>query len=178
MFKKIFAAGLSAVMLVGCSSVPEFSDEEIENTQTGEIVFIESYINFAEGYEYNGYFVDKNGMKYTYDFSDFKGITLEEQLEKMQEIIDAEEGEYGWKIFTPYSLKYMYRYLLEVDENAEFEVENQACDCGQNSLYGVRYDENNIPEAILIYSYGDNEKKPLDKNAQKIYDYYCNHYLD
>lgn len=177
MTKKIFAAVLPLVMLVGCSTSPKYSEEEIENTQTGEIVFIESHINYAWGYQDVGYFVDKNGIKYTYDFSDKKGLTLEEQLEKMQEIIDESDNTQPTYIFTPYSLKYMYRYLLDVDENAGFEVEGKMCDYGQDSLYGIRYDENNVPTAILIHSYGDNEKLPLDKNAQEIYDYYYKHYL-
>ncbi|MDO5559738.1 MAG: hypothetical protein Q4F95_09085 [Oscillospiraceae bacterium] len=148
----------------------ETMDSTIDNNITQidqDIVFIKSYSNWASGYQYNGSFVDKNGNVYEFDFSDKdENITCEQLLDEMTNIMNSTTDKVSK--FGAYEMNYMYELLQKVDENAEFTEKSEACDYGQVSLYGIRYDSDGKPYKVLINSYGDVRREPLDKDAQKL----------
>ena len=156
-------------MLAGCGSMP-YKEKDISDIETGDIVMIISHKNWAWGYQNSGNFIDRYGKVYQYDFSELPPMTFEQELEQFSDIMEQSEGTES--NFSENDMKYIYSMLNDVDENADFKTENIMCDYGQETLFGIRYDESNQPEKIMIYSYGDNERKPLDRNSQKIYDYY------
>ncbi len=169
--KKLISLMFSIVFIISLSGCNKSENNiDVENIEINQdIVFINQYSNYAWGYQCYGSFIDKNGNAYKFDFSDDK-ISDDEKLEKMAEIMKTENP--ASNIFDGQSMKYMYSLLYKIDKNAGFDEESVACDAGQNTLYGVVYNEDSSAEFIQIYSNGDWEIKPLDPNAKKLCDYY------
>ncbi|MGN0606237.1 MAG: hypothetical protein ACI4JM_06920 [Oscillospiraceae bacterium] len=169
MKRKIFIAVLSLLMLSICGII--FYNESIVE---GDIILINNHQNGSEinGYRNAGIFIDKYGKIYDYDFSEISDdITFEEEMEKFSDIMEQSEGTES--NFTENDMKYIYSMLKKVDENSDFTYGNQHMwDYGQDTLYGIRYDKDNQPHKIKLYSYGDVDEIPVDRNSQKIYDYY------
>jgi hypothetical protein len=61
-----------------------------------------------------------------------------------------------------------YLIFLKVDRNAEFTSEQNSNDYGQNTYYGVIYDERGNGQFVEIYSFGDFIRTMQDTNAQKV----------
>lgn len=176
--KIILAVGL--VMIVCCAVFGDkflpfaVMDKSINIKDTvinQDIVLINHYTNWAWGYQSYGSFIDKDGNLYEFDFSDLPcDISAQEEIGKMLEIRENEKP--VGNFCNEKKLKYLYELLYKVDENAGFDEENVSCDAGQDTLYGVRYEEDGSSVLVKIYSDGDWIENPKDKNAQKLCKYY------
>lgn len=172
--RKVISLILALFSLVGCSSNIKMDKSiDIENIEINQdIVFIYQYTNWAWEYQNYGSFIDKNGKSYKFDFSEEpEDMSYEEMLDNMTEIMENDNTSTGY-YFNNEDMKYLYALLYKVDENSGFDEECVACDAGQRTLYGVRYNKDGSAEKIQIYSDGDWLRKPNDKNAQKLYNYY------
>ncbi|HOF68491.1 MAG TPA: membrane lipoprotein lipid attachment site-containing protein [Ruminococcus sp.] len=184
MLKKIIFLFLTIFILSGCNNsdsvdsnyneivVTMDSNIDIENTVINQdIVFINMYKNWSEGYQCNGSLIDKNGYAYSFDFSDKpEDISNEEMVAEMKNIVNSEEK--PSQMFSDKSLKYLYEILYRIDPNSGFKSKNEMFDYGQKTLYGVRYKDDGSLELVKIYSYGDWIEDPKDGYSQKLYEYY------
>lgn len=137
-----------------------------------DILFIINYTNWADEYQCDGSFIDKNGYVYNYDFADESSEEFDENLllSFIEETYPLEK--FTTQILTQEQIKYLYALLYKINANEKFTETSVGCDMGQLTLYGVRYNANDSAELIKIYSEGDWIEEPQDLYAQRLYKYY------
>lgn len=175
--KKLLIVGLTIVMLltacgisnnVDLNNLDLFASENVEalNYLDDQIVFIKQYSNWAEGYQYFASYVTANGNVYSYSYD---GDYSSEPY-KIGDVLDFPRDEVNNTI----SSKEMKKLISSFEKvgDIEFTEESFGCDFGQDSVYGVKYDEQNNAEFIYLGSFGDNHYIPNDKYAKKICQYF------
>ena len=153
-------------MLLVCSST-ELSNDTEAYPSNQKIVFIIQYINWASGYENNGYYIDINGNVKNFDLSE-KG---EKSVYDSEMLISYLEGIGDDVISTKVDkilLKNNYDMLNDINQNSKI-VETPSCiGAGQYTMYGVIYNNDGTHQLIMIDSEGDTRREQTAKNAIKI----------
>ena len=129
-----------------------------------ELFLIVRNTNGAWYHEDNGFAVYTNGAVYGFNFDttswteyDGEGVGLVDSLEYIRENTKP-SCNLGEEF-----VKKAYAYGMAIDPDAGFKTENMACDMGQTTLYFI-----NGGDEIKVYSAGDNNYDPKDKNAKKL----------
>ncbi len=184
----------AAILLLGCgSSVNQSTDNDIV---LPDIVFVK-YSYYPGEREYktgkftgtSGYYIDKNGYIKYFEFEDqedrpfignyngeFVEIDVEEYstLRKLSEFTEKIR-QYSFDTqFDPIpkeDLVNYYKLLLKINskENLKFESSNLCLVFGSDCFYGVRTNENNEEEYIVIYEGGDMYYINENKYANDLY---------
>lgn len=109
----------------------------------GEIRIVKRYMNWAEGFQCSGYFVDEQGYIYNFDLShhDFDAEKTTFDKESTEEVfMDALYYEVYYKnsptgqVEEAY-LNQMLDAMERVNPDSAWQEEPNGCDMGQNSLY-------------------------------------------
>ncbi len=164
----VFAAVLLLVALVRYVDLyPGIEKKGIDQ----RIIFIYNYVNFAEGYQNNGVFVDEKGNVVKYDLSDgdWERATFAEELAYLENM-EYDESDVVMKLNMS-ELEKNFSYLYKVNPNARIKERFRfvhSYDAGQRSLYGVAYLEEEEPTFIMIRSQGDNNYENTNRYARKI----------
>lgn len=146
-------------MLTACTE-----NESLDIKQ--KVIFIQQYINFASGYQNNGYFIDNKGNVIEFDLSE-EGQQYADPL-RMVGYFEKQENPIIKKTFSQNEIDKYYGYLYKIDSNAELIKKSVGADMGANSIFGITYTRDGALRIITIDSTGDWEVKNTDKYAQKI----------
>jgi len=158
-FKAVSICFVTGIILSACT----------ENAHPGieqKVVFIQQYINFASGYQNNGYYIDNKGNVIEFDLSE-EGEQYADQL-KMIEHFEKQENPTIKKTISQNEINKYYEYLYKIDPDAELIKTSVGADMGANSIFGITYTKEGAIRIITIDSTGDWEVKNTDKYAQKI----------
>ncbi len=137
------------------------------------ILFARYYINYAWGYTYDGWYVDKNGRIYEIDInSSLKLVTdhntslTEQQLNDL--LIAANETN---KYLNKDDLLKMIGLISPSSSGQLSDRVNRCYDFGGISYYTFIKDQyNNGFKSILLYSAGDWAQKNLSSEATELFD--------
>ena len=153
-----------------------------------EIVFVMSlYINTRRNIF--GYFVTNTGEIKMFDFEPIapgEFYDIQDVYDRLDEAVCDEFPKDVWKKTTflrddpitnddldpipEEELKEKYKTLLCIDENCEYWVhENAVIGEGCYNAYGVRYDQNNEKEILLLYGMGWNVYEREDDISSELY---------
>lgn len=178
--KKVIGLIIAAILAIGVFAGTVFcvytfgdfdkdgqdSKKKTENEEVIENVgFIYMYANYAWGKQINGYYVDVDGKKYKFDFSDYDG-----QMSTDLAITHHDEKSSG-KINAGKMAKLAKR-ARRVGDDLELVGYSYAMDMGAFSVYSVIYDEDGDYEISLLGEYGDWIFVPDDDNARYISEYF------
>lgn len=155
------------VIMSGCAKQEE---EKMVQIPADEIIFIKNYVNWADGYQDSGWFVDGAGNAYKFDFStgnyDVKEKESDEQfIDRLEAIMGQSEP---FAVADMDVLRKIYSEGLKIDCNASYDEETAAFDAGQNN-YIFRNPENG--KLIICFATGDVERQLKDIHAKKIKKY-------
>lgn len=140
-----------------------------------DIVFISVYRNAAWGFQFRGTAIYDNGHIVSFALTENKYYSMttdkdENTQEFQKELLEYVSSRPVDKAVTLSAADVASNYLifLKVDPNAEFTSEQNRNDYGQNTYYGVTYDERGNGVFTEIYSFGDYIRTMQDANAQKV----------
>ncbi len=143
--------------------------ENPSDFEKSDIILVKQYINYAAGYQNNGFFIDSNGFCYAYDFSGTYGDVQDEQLYNNENfaanLISIAEKSVPYKKIDEESLQIIKEKITSIDPNAQITSEHNAYDAGQHSWYAVLSNGN----VVLLGSVGDYDKASQDSAARYIY---------
>lgn len=140
--------------------------DELSEYLDDQIVFIKQYSNWAEGYQYSATYVTANGNEYSYSY--YGGYETEPYT--LEDVLNFPKDEVE-KTLSQEEMKRLVT-LLENTGDIQFVKEDYACDFGQYSVYGVKYDEQDNAQFILLGTFGDIHEIPKDKSARKICNFF------
>ena len=161
-FRIIFICLVTGVLLTACK-------ENVHPKIEQKVIFIQQYINYASGYQNNGYYIDNEGNVIEFDLSE-DGERYADQSE-MIEYFEKQENQIIKKTISQNELDKYYECLYKIDSKAELIKKSVGADMGANSIFGLVYTEEGTLRIITIDSTGDWEVKNPDKYAQKINDW-------
>lgn len=142
-----------------------------ESTVDQDIILISLYKNFAWEYQSHGFFIDKNGKKYDFDFSKKSPeMSEEEMLSEMKKIMRTGEG--SSSSLTAENIENLHALAKKVDLKKDFSKTSRRVDSGQRTLYGVRSAKDGQSILVKIHSEGDWLEEPQDPSAQKFHKLY------
>lgn len=148
-------------------------EEVMEKTAYGRsinqrIIFIYHYTNFAEEEENEGFYIDSEGRRVNFDFSNTPQAREYMTIDALYPKLLQMDSSKGSKLTTVGLIGDCYRALQKVDVNAEMENIGEAWDAGTECLYGVLDDGADSPQFILLSEAGNVERYSEDANAQYI----------
>lgn len=145
-----------------------------KSAPTERIVLVYNYINWAEGFQCYGSFIDNLGNLYEYDFSTYTyGADWNDELFKQslwESYLHSEPVKYNIADSSELN-NILNNDFYNIDTNAEMTEEcTGSADVGQYSLYicGTNF------EMIKLRSIGDWNEEMQDETAQKICEYFDN----
>ncbi|MDE6252205.1 MAG: hypothetical protein K2M78_06150 [Lachnospiraceae bacterium] len=170
---------ISMICITGCGSpfTENEKDETVENIEVNQkIVLIYLHQNYSEDPTYIGFYVNSEGDKIHFDFSEIARsywerkyshfyIGYDEMYQFLLELQDADSEEF----LTPADVSKCYKLLSQISD--DYDIDEKMCttiDGGTYSWYGVLDDGVNPPELILLSVTGDAEEVNTDKNAEQI----------
>lgn len=149
-----------------------YEEVEVEypaDFEKGDIILVKQYINFAEEYQNEGFFIDSNGFCYAYNFSGTYGDVLDEQIYNNENFVanlsSIAAKSVPFKKIDEESLQIIKEKITSIDPNAQITSEHKAYDAGQHSWYAVLSNGN----VVLLGSVGDYDKASQDSAARYIY---------
>ena len=152
--------------LVKTSSLNNTEPEQKE-LKPKDIAYIRVYSNYAEGRVEKGFYLTVNGEYHTFDYSKIdpkENKQASETHEQWLINLICEQSPYDMKqvsLQTRY-IKQALAYAAKTDPDAKVTVTHKMCDYGQKTSYAVV-----DGKAIMLYSYGDNQRIVEDDNAKK-----------
>jgi len=152
-----------AVFCLGCSG------DEITVSDEQEILFEVNYVNYAWGFQNNGFLIDKKGLVRTFDkpkdwkFADSGPLSAAEMDERLSKTTlvnyTVPAGELAQSIDK----------LKRVSDARFSEPSSRGADMGASAYYIYRYDPGQkIYTAVLLQSVGDNDVFNLDPDAKAL----------
>ena len=144
------------------------TDVPLDFSET-DIILIRDYINYAEGYERYGYFIDGAGNIYNYNFAD--GYYPDNSMNREPVYSMTEELQLIRQYAFPTgscdisTVQNIYKEGMLIDPDAKMNTGMTACDAGESSLY---FHNPETDELILVSGDGDTELIPTDKHAETI----------
>lgn len=163
--KTYFIAGtcLLAIILIGNGF---YNIGKRSSKINQKIVFINTNINWAWGYQNYGYYIDGNGNMIKFDLS--KEDKKYADILNLLEYLEKQNNPTISKTIDSYEMNKYYNYLYKINPNTKLIRRSTGADRGANTLYGVTYTSNGNPNIITIYSSGDWEVINPDPYAIKI----------
>lgn len=140
-----------------------------------DIVFICVYRNAAWGFQFRGTAIYDNGHIVSFALTENKYKSMTQDNDENTQEFNTKLLEYvisrpvdNTIVLNKTDIVSNYLLFLKVDRNAEFISEQNRYDYGQNTYYGVIYDERGNAQFVEIYSFGDFIRTMQDTNAQKV----------
>lgn len=134
-----------------------------------KVIFIYQYTNYADEEINKGYYIDNNGYKVDFDFSNTIQARECETIEELYSLLVKDGLPQGNKIMAIDKLADCYKALQNINENAELEdTGNFANDAGSKCWYGVIDNNTDSPQIILLQETGNIERYNTDSNAKFI----------
>ena len=182
----ILSAIISVTLLTGCNKQ--------EDVVMPDILFVICF-RYPDEQEYltgdflgtAGYYVKSNGEIRYFEFEDKEepifdykqeSITMNEYLNdrKINAVhtkVTENSFETDFEIVTQEKIEQCYKLSMKIDENGIVSIPNTMFSpdavLGLSYIYSVRYNENNEPEYLMIYEYGNEYYINTDKYAEKLY---------
>ena len=136
-----------------------------EVTEKPDIVLVESYHNYAWGYQNAGAFVDLEGNIYKFDLADIDPVCGDEELKVLEyRYLNGLLGDPVGTFGDVEKLCEIADLADQISEDAKIKKEHRAYDAGQSTLYAVT----SAHALVEIYSDGDYKRVNTDPNAKKI----------
>lgn len=158
---------LTAVM-TGCAQ-REVKNNPVE-LPADEIILIQNYVNWADGYQNSGWFIDGTGNVYSFDFGtgDYSVKQHESDEEFMDRLETVREQSEPFASTDIDVLRKIYEEGLEINDSASYDEKSMAFDAGQTA-YIFRNPESK--KLITCFEMGDCERQLRDAHARKIKKY-------
>lgn len=173
--KKIPLAAIACVLLLSaCKSNNAGHTTDTADQPKNQIVLVERYLNYAEGYQDRGSFIDLNGNVYEFDFSTYTydDSNRKDGSEFICELEEIRSNTEPVQTVSSEKVDKCFQKIEFIDKDAEIIREPHAFDAGQLTLYVY---DSKISSLIMLNSHGDYEEELNDKYAKeivKIYDEY------
>lgn len=163
---------ISLCMIAVAIALPGCSDDEISVSDEQEILFEVNYVNYAWGFQNNGFLIDKKGRVRTYDkpkdwkFANAGPFTVAEMDERVAKTTIS-------KYTVPANeLSEYVNKLRRVSDKEYTDPVSVGADMGASSFYMYRYDTGSKTyQAVLLQSVGDNSVYNKDSDAKEIADW-------
>lgn len=134
-----------------------------------KVVFIYQHLNFADEKINEGYYIDNKGYKVKFDFSNTPKAVECDSIDKLYCQLLNDHSLQGEKYMYLDELGDCYKSLLKLDESAQMEKSGDfANDAGSECWYGVKGDNKDLSQFILLKESGDVEMYNTDSNALQI----------
>ena len=170
---------ITMICITGCGSpfTKNEKDDAVKNIDVNQkIVFIYEYVNYAETPTYRGFYVNSEGHKIQFDFSEIAKIFWKEKTSSQrfisdddiyQLLLETEETD-SEEFLTSEDVSKCYNLLSQISDDYDIVREYPGMDRGTYSWYGILDDGVNPPKLILLSETGDCEGINTDKNAKQI----------
>ncbi len=135
-----------------------------EKCSTANIVLVNRYTNYAWVKTDIGEFIDSNGDRYTFDFSDRYFQNDEEFYEALCEVYENNDPVSLWVADNDKMWDILEKDIPKINRNAKVTERSKGCDMGQTTLYTVSLEG----EMIMLRSTGDWDKQLNDAAAKRI----------
>lgn len=160
----------------GCGFTRKGEEKTTENVNIDQkVVLIYKYENYADTPAYWGFYVNNEGRKIQFDFTEtainrwkWKEDTRYISNEDMYQFILEDEESVSEEFLTSDEISKCYQLLSQIKEGYEIVEKSYGCDQGSYGWYGVLDDGTNPPKFVLLSETGDWERFNTDKNAKKI----------
>ncbi|WP_143061737.1 hypothetical protein [Dyadobacter sp. SG02] len=163
---------ISLCVIAAAIALPACSDEEIPVSDEQEILFEVDYVNYAWGFQNNGFLIDKSGRVYTYDkpkdwkFASSGPFTATEMNDRISKTKLA-----GYTVPANELSQYVNK-LRHVSDKEFTDPAQVGADMGGSSYYVYRYDPaSKTYNAVLLQSVGDVNVYNKDSDAKEIADW-------
>ena len=190
MFKKLLSGIMAvAVCVVGLSGCGESPPEEVEMPDVVFVMYqyypIEKEYSTGNFIGTSGCYIDKNGKIRRFEFEDEQNITgiLENKNISMKNYFKTRnlDAFYEKVIENSYETEYSpipkedllncYKLLLKVDMESELNYQDPHVTAilGLYCIYGIRINEKNEMEYMMIHEFGDAFYESNNKYSNKLY---------
>lgn len=150
---------------IACEENIMWRETAEEVTEKPDIVLVESYHNYAWGYQNAGAFVDLEGNIYKFDLADIDPVCGDEELKVLEyRYLNGLLGDPVGTFGDVEKLCEIADLADQISEDAKIKKEHRAYDAGQSTLYAVT----SAHALVEIYSDGDYKRVNTDPNAKKI----------
>ncbi|MBD5134759.1 MAG: hypothetical protein HDT39_02160 [Lachnospiraceae bacterium] len=175
----LFLIFITMIFITGCGSpfTEIKKDETVENIVVNQkIVLIYKYVNYAETPTCRGFYVNSDGHKIQFDFSEIAKSFWKEKTGSQrfisnddinQLLLETEETD-SEEFLTSEDVSKCYKLLSKISDDYDIDEKSYGADRGSYCWYGVLDDGVNPPNFILLSETGDWECVNTDKNAKKI----------
>ena len=134
--------------------------------ERSNIVIVNSYRNWAWGYQHSGTFIDLEGKVYEFDFSDEEIKNNDDFVARLEDYYHSVDLSYSQKVSDPDLIFEIAALSDLISPNAEIIKEHTAHDAGQDTIYVLNSDN----DLIKLYSHGDYSETNTDEYAVKAAD--------
>lgn len=156
-------------MIAGTMLLPGCSGEEFPVPDDQEIFFEVNYVNYAWGFQNDGFLIDKTGRVRTFDkpkdwkFAGSRPLTAVEMDERLAKTTVS-------KYTVPANELARYiKKMKRVSDKDFTKPSNRGADMGASAYYVYRYDSGSKTyHAVLLQSVGDNDVYNKDSDAKEI----------
>lgn len=139
-----------------------------ESTIEQDVIFFTYYKN-SSNTNVSGYYVDKNGNKLEYELT---GNVLIPDAEEVFQKTYSELESYERQEFMPLrDAENLFDVAKTINPDGEFSTENNDTSEGTTTVYAVVYNDSK-PSILKIFSSGDLNEIPADRNAEIIRSYF------
>lgn len=144
------------------------SSQVVNSNIQNDIVFINVTTKYVGGKTSSGYILDKNGLRYNFNFSENGEMTPEQIFAEAEKLIKTTKGEF---YLSSADMSILYDQICRIDTNAKFDEEKNKLEDNTITMYGVLYKDGKT-SLIKIYSHGYLAEIPQDPIAQSIEQYF------
>ncbi len=144
------------------------SSQAVNSNIQNDIVFINVTTKYVGGKTSSGYILDKNGLRYNFNFSENGEMTPEQIFAEAEKLIKTTKGEF---YLSSADMSILYDQICRIDTNAKFDEEKNKLEDNTITMYGVLYKDGKT-SLIKIYSHGYLAEIPQDPIAQSIEQYF------
>ena len=188
----IISVIISITLLAGCNKqeavvMPEIVFVAVNHFATDKKIIDGEYVDAEPYIKTKGYFINNNGEIKHFEFEDetfFKKIELEDMsismdkyctnrnLYSFHQKISNNHSDTDYEVVSKAKLIDYYRTLNKISNDKELVLEKSPINIvtGLTIFYGVRINENNEEELVLIKEGGDLYYESDDSDAEKIYE--------
>ncbi len=160
---------ISLCITAAALALPACSDEEITVSDEQEILFEVNYVNYAWGFQNNGFLIDKMGRVRTFDkpkdwkFAPDGPFTVAEMDDRIS------KTKISSYTVPANELSQYVNKLRRVSDKDFTEPANVGADMGASAYYVYRYDSGSKTyHAVLLQSVGDSNVYNKDTDAKDI----------
>lgn len=140
------------------------NEHSTEQTYSNEVMLVVIYESFASSYQQNVYVLDEEGNIYDASYSDIPYISSsmpdrfsfdkDDWHEKLKEITQTESSE-KLEAYIADGIRDLTGRFQNCKDYPFKQYPEATADYGIQYMYGIYYDENNVPQNVLLCSFGD-----------------------